>query len=100
MQFINPVSYLSSIIAHRGASALAPENTLAAFHKAKEIGAKWVEFDCMLASCGEVVVIHDETLDRTTNGLGRVIDYPYSYLKTLNAGSWFNPIFADEKIPT
>lgn len=93
-------SYLSSIIAHRGASALAPENTLAAFQKAYEIGAKWVEFDVMLAACGEAVVIHDETLDRTTNGQGNVCDYPYSYLQTLDAGSWFNPVFAGEKIPT
>jgi len=91
---------ISNIIAHRGASALAPENTLAAFRKASEIGAKWVEFDVMLAACGEAVVIHDETLDRTTNGQGRVMDYPYSWLQTLDAGSWFNPIFSREKIPT
>ncbi len=100
MPFINPVSWLSPIIAHRGASALTPENTLIAFQKANEIGAKWVEFDVMLAACGEAVVIHDETLDRTTNGHGPVRDYPYSYLKTLDAGSWFNPIFSGEKIPT
>lgn len=98
MQSIN--SYLSKVIAHRGASALAPENTLAAFQKASEIGAKWVEFDVMLAGCGEAVVIHDETLDRTTNEKGRVCDYPYSYLKTLDAGSWFDPQFSNEKIPT
>ncbi|HSW68814.1 MAG TPA: glycerophosphodiester phosphodiesterase [Gammaproteobacteria bacterium] len=91
---------LSRIIAHRGASVLAPENTLSAFRTAYEIGAKWVEFDVMLAACGEVVVIHDETLDRTTNGSGKVCDYPYSYLKTLDAGSWFNPAFSGEKIPT
>jgi len=93
MQSIHTSSYLSSIIAHRGASALAPENTLAAFQKAYEIGAKWVEFDVMLTACGEVVVIHDETLDRTTNGQGKVCDYPYSYLQTLDAGK-------GEKIPT
>lgn len=101
MSYINPISsYLSKLIAHRGASALAPENTLIAFQKASEIGAKWVEFDVMLAACGEAVVIHDETLDRTTNGHGNVYDYPYAYLKTLDAGSWFNPKFAGEKIPT
>ncbi len=88
------------LIAHRGASALSPENTLAAFRKAHEIGAKWVEFDVMLAACGEAVVIHDETLDRTTNGTGKVSDYPYSYLQTLDAGSWFNAKFSGEKIPT
>jgi len=91
---------MSPIIAHRGASALAPENTLSAFRRAAEIGAKWVEFDVMLAACGEVVVIHDETLDRTTNGTGLVCDYPYDYLKTLDAGSWFNLAFLGEKIPT
>ena len=96
----NTLFPLSKIIAHRGASALAPENTLAAFRKASEIGAKWVEFDVMLAGCGEVVVIHDETLDRTTNGKGLVSDYPYHYLATLDAGSWFNPKFSSEKIPT
>lgn len=90
----------SRLIAHRGAGFLAPENTLAAFRKAHEIGAKWVEFDVMLSACGEAVVIHDETLDRTTNGHGRVMDYPYSILQTLDAGSWFDPSFSGEKIPT
>ncbi|HSW94308.1 MAG TPA: glycerophosphoryl diester phosphodiesterase [Gammaproteobacteria bacterium] len=97
---VNPFSCPSPLIAHRGASALAPENTLAAFRKAHAIGAKWVEFDVMLAACGEAVVMHDETLDRTTNGSGRVIDYPYSILKTFDAGSWFDPVFSSEKIPT
>ncbi|MEO8400250.1 MAG: glycerophosphoryl diester phosphodiesterase [Gammaproteobacteria bacterium] len=92
--------FFPPIIAHRGASALAPENTLAAFRKAREIGAKWVEFDVMLAACGEAVVIHDETLERTTNGFGQVCDYPASYLQTLDAGSWFAPQFKNEKIPT
>ena len=93
-------NYLSKIIAHRGASALAPENTLAAFRKAAEMGARWVEFDVMLAASGEVVVIHDEMLERTTNGIGLVSECSYSYLQTLDAGSWFNAAFAGEKIPT
>ena len=92
--------YLTPIIAHRGASALAPENTLRAFRLAAEMGAKWVEFDVMLSSCGEAIVIHDETLERTTNGVGQVCDFPYEYIKTLDAGSWFNPKFAGEKVPT
>ncbi len=87
-------------IAHRGASNIAPENTLSAFMRAKELGAKWVEFDVMLAACGEVVVIHDDTLERTTNGTGNVADHPYSYLKTLDAGSWFSLEYANERIPT
>lgn len=87
------------VIAHRGASLLAPENTLAAFRKAKELGANWVEFDVMLTADHHVVVIHDRELNRTTNGDGLVIDHRYSYLKTLDAGSWFNPLFSNEKIP-
>lgn len=88
------------VIAHRGASAYAPENTLAAFRKAKALGATWIEFDVMLAACGEVVVFHDETLERTTNGRGKLSDYCYDDLKTLDAGSWFHPQFAAEKIPS
>lgn len=86
------------VIAHRGASAYAPENTLAAFLKAKELGIQWVEFDVMLTKEGEVVVIHDETLDRTTNCQGRVCDFSFDYISTLDAGSWFNKSFAQEKI--
>ncbi len=93
------LSFMPPIIAHRGASTLAPENTLAAFLKAKQSGLNWVEFDVMLASTGEAVVIHDDTLDRTTNSQGRVIDCSYDYLKTLDAGSWFHPNFSEERIP-
>ena len=88
------------VIAHRGASAYAPENTFAAFLKAKELGARWLEFDVMLAACGEVVVIHDETLNRTTNQSGFVDQYTYRDLQTLDAGSWFDPLFSAEIIPT
>jgi glycerophosphoryl diester phosphodiesterase len=96
----NPISITPPVIAHRGASDRAPENTLAAFLKAHELGARWAEFDVMLSACGEVVVFHDETLTRTTNGIGRVDEYPYSYLQTLDAGSWFNPSFSQQRIPT
>lgn len=94
------LSIRPTVIAHRGASAYAPENTLAAFLKAKELGASWVEFDVMLTADHEVVVIHDEKLDRTTNGTGCVRNYSYQDLKKLDAGSWFNPIFSGEKIPS
>lgn len=87
------------IIAHRGASMNAPENTLSAFIKAKELGLRWFEFDVTLSSDNEVIVIHDDTLERTTNGKGHVYDHPYSYLKTLDAGSWFHADFSHEKIP-
>jgi glycerophosphoryl diester phosphodiesterase len=88
------------LIAHRGASNLAPENTLAAFRKAYELGAKWVEFDVMLSADGEAVVIHDETLDRTTSGHGEVAGFTYQDILKLDAGSWFGPAFVNEKIPT
>lgn len=99
MPLIDNVLIQPPVIAHRGASLIAPENTLAAFRKAKELGANWVEFDVMLTADHNVVVIHDRELNRTTNGKGLVIDHRYSYLKTLDAGSWFNPLFANEKIP-
>ncbi|MCD6039618.1 MAG: ugpQ [Gammaproteobacteria bacterium] len=89
-----------AIIGHRGASATAPENTLAAFFKAKQLGLHWVEFDVMVASTGEAVVIHDDDLERTTNGRGRVIDCSYTDLKKLDAGSWFDPLFSNERIPS
>lgn len=87
------------IIAHRGASAYAPENTLAAFQKALDMGAKAVEFDVQMTADGELIVIHDDFLSRTTNGQGLVIQTDYEVIKTLDAGSWFDPIFKDEKIP-
>lgn len=88
------------IIAHRGASAFAPENTLASFYKAKLLGVNWVEFDVMLTADDEVVVIHDEKLNRTTNGKGYVINHTLLDLQKLDAGSWFDPSFKGEKIPT
>lgn len=87
-------------IAHRGASLYAPENTLAAFRKAKTMGAQWVEFDVMLSHDHEVMVMHDDTLDRTTNGSGLVYEHSCAALKKLDAGSWFSPEFSGEKIPT
>jgi len=86
------------IIAHRGASAQAPENTITAFLKAKELGINWVEFDCMLSKDHELVIIHDETLDRTSTAKGNVSDYPFSFLKTLDIGSWFDKKFSADKI--
>lgn len=87
------------IFAHRGANLYAPENTLAAFRKAYDLDLTWVEFDVMLSADQQVVIIHDEKLERTTNGTGAVIDFPYAALKKLDAGSWFNPAFSQEKIP-
>jgi glycerophosphoryl diester phosphodiesterase len=87
-------------VAHRGASAHAPENTLAAFRRAVELGADAVEMDVHLTADGHVVVIHDATLDRTTNGTGAVTERSLSDIRSLDAGSWFDPRFAGERIPT
>lgn len=91
---------LPKIIAHRGASAYAPENTLAALRLAAEMGASWIEFDAMLTKDDEVIIMHDETLDRTTNGKGEVAQMPYQEIAKLDAGSWFSKQFADEHVPT
>lgn len=87
------------LIAHRGASRLAPENTMAALQEALRLGAKWVEFDVMCCKGGEAIVMHDTTLKRTTNGNGAVIDFTFEELSKLSAGHWFSPEFAQEKIP-
>ena|SRR5437773_619667 len=87
-------------IAHRGASGHCPENTRAAFLRAIELGADMVELDCQITRDGAVVVIHDETLERTTNGRGRVRDHTLKEIKALDAGSWFGREFAGEEVLT
>ena len=88
------------IIAHRGASGIAPENTLVAIRKAMEQEADFVEIDLHMTRDGELVVIHDDRLDRTTNGKGMVKDHLLPDLKALDAGSWFDDSFMGEAIPT
>lgn len=88
------------VIGHRGASAYYPENTLSAIKAAYEMGAEMVEFDVLLSKDGVPVVIHDETLDRTTNGKGKVEDYTLEELKKMDAGSWFGEEHKGEPIPT
>lgn len=87
-------------IAHRGASSAAPANTLAAFEKAVELDADGIEFDVQLSADGIPVVIHDFTVDGTTDGSGRVADMSLAQLGELDAGSYFDPAFAGERIPT
>lgn len=88
------------IIAHRGGSNLAPENTMAAFQNALDLGVDMIEIDIEQTIDSVVVVIHDTKVDRTTNGKGKVDSLTYSYIKTLDAGSWFNTRFKGEKIST
>lgn len=86
-------------IAHRGASGRAPENTHAAFAAALALGAQAIELDVQLSVDGELVVIHDETLERTTDGAGPVGDRTAAELAALDAGSWFAPEYRGERIP-
>lgn len=88
-----------AIIAHRGASAKAPENTLAAFRMAVEQQSDGIELDVHLTVDGEVVVIHDANLGRTTNGTGSVHEKTIEELKQLDAGSWYGAEFAGERLP-
>ena len=87
------------VIGHRGFSAVAPENTQASFKKAMEIGVDMIELDVHLSRDGQVVVIHDDTLNRTTSGKGKVVSYTLNELKQLDAGSWFGSQFSGERIP-
>ncbi len=88
------------ITGHRGAAALAPENTLAGIQKAVESGIKWIEIDTQLSADKIPVIIHDKTVKRCTNGKGRVGDLTLAELRVLDAGSWFSNEFKGETIPT
>lgn len=92
--------HLPLIIAHRGASGDAPENTLASFALAVEMGCDMVELDVRRTKDGHIVVIHDATLQRTTTGTGFVHEHTLSELRQLDAGSWFSEDFRGERIPT
>jgi len=102
------VKNLPLIIGHRGASAYAPENTLAAIKLAVDVGADGVEFDVQLASDGVPVVIHDHSLDRTGSRSGNVAEFSSKELGMIDVGSWFNlkysrrsnPDFAQQRVPT
>lgn len=87
-------------IAHRGASGLAPENTIASFDKAIDLNADFLELDIQMTRDGVLVVFHDALLNRTSNGNGYLKDYRIDELKKLDAGSWFHRDFRNEKIPT
>ena len=91
---------MTHLIAHRGYSAIAPENTLASFQAALEQPIIGVEFDVHLSADGVPVVIHDATVERTTHGEGKIAAKTVKELQSLDAGSWFDPRFSQETIPT
>lgn len=88
------------ILAHRGANLLAPENTMAAFCKAIEIGADGIELDVRMTLDGVPIVIHNSDVDKTTDGHGSVYDIPLHILQKMDAGSWFDEAFKSQSIPT
>ena len=88
------------IFGHRGAMAHAPMNTMASFQAALEQGADGIELDAQLSQDGQIIVLHDRTVDATTDGQGAVADLTLPQLKALDAGAWFDAAFAGETIPT
>src|SRR3989338_8852408 len=88
------------LVGHRGAMGHAPENTIASFEVGRQMGAEFVECDVHLSKDKEVIVIHDERVERTTNGAGLIRDLRLSQIKRLDAGSWFSKKFKGETVPT
>ncbi len=88
------------VFAHRGASAYAPENTLAAFELAAEMGAHGIEFDVQITKDGRLIIHHDRELGRTEEAAGRLQDWTFADLRALDVGSWFGSEFAGERMPT
>jgi glycerophosphoryl diester phosphodiesterase len=97
-QHLPPQDFL--VIAHRGASSYAPENTIAAFDLALQMGAHHLELDVHLTRDDYLVIIHDDTVDRTTNGAGPVASQTLAGLQVLDAGAWFGEAFVGAHIPT
>ena len=97
---ISPKLAERGLCAHRGDQGIAPENTIPSFIAAAKAGAQQIEFDVQLTKDGKLVVMHDLTVDRTTNGKGAVSDLSFEEIRTLDAGSKFDPKFADVKVPT
>jgi glycerophosphoryl diester phosphodiesterase len=88
------------VIGHRGAAMIAPENTVAGARAAASAGAAMIEFDAKLSADGVAMVMHDDTVDRTTDGIGPFAGKSLGALRALDAGGWFDPAFAGERIPT
>lgn len=92
--------WLPPVIGHRGAAGRAPENTLAGLRCARALGCRWVELDVRLTGDGELVLLHDERLGRTTTGRGRAAAQPLAVIRRCDAGRWFAPSFAGEAVPS
>ncbi|MFZ5790269.1 MAG: glycerophosphodiester phosphodiesterase [Pseudomonadota bacterium] len=90
---------LPKVIGHRGAAASAPENTIASIRRAAALGARWVEFDAKLTKDNVVILMHDDTLDRTTTGHGPVKATRWSEIRRLDAGAWFGPDWRGTRVP-
>lgn len=88
------------VVGHRGAMGHRPENTFASFEYGLELGADWIELDVHFTRDGALAVIHDESVDRTTDGHGLVRDHTLAELKLLSAGAWFGPAYLSERVPT
>ncbi|RLP95773.1 glycerophosphodiester phosphodiesterase [Micromonospora sp. BL4] len=98
--YIRPKGSPLTVIAHRGASAAAPENTLVAQEIARKGGADWIENDVQPSKDGIPFILHDGTVDRTTDGTGNIRDLTAAQIKALDAGSWFGPHYVGERVPT
>ncbi|MBQ0902177.1 glycerophosphodiester phosphodiesterase family protein [Micromonospora sp. U21] len=98
--YIRPEDSPFTVIAHRGASAAAPENTLVAQEIARKGGADWIENDVQPSKDGIPFILHDGTVDRTTDGTGNIRDLTAAQIKALDAGSWFGPQYVGERVPT
>jgi glycerophosphoryl diester phosphodiesterase len=97
---LSPTGAPVIIVGHRGTMKFAPENTIAAHDKAIEMGARAIEMDVRMTKDGEFVVMHEPFVNRTTNGSGLVSQMSLAEIKALDAGSWFSPEFAGERVPT
>lgn len=95
-----PLARRPLVVAHRGNSAVAPQNTLAAFEAAWRAGAHSIEIDIQPTADGHVVVIHDDTVDGTTDGQGTVTEMTLDAVRALDAGSWFAAAYAGQRVPT
>lgn len=97
---LRPAGAPPTVYAHRGASSAAPENTLVSDEVARRAGAEWIEDDVQPSKDGVPYVLHDDTVDRTTDGTGRIRDLTAAQLDALDAGSWFAPSYAGTRLPT